>query len=426
MLTSSHGYPTVDDLLDGAREVVVGHPGVSTLRTLGRTRGGEPLTLLTVGDADGSAGHAVVVGGPHANEPVGGATALHLAALLAGDPALRHGLAWHFLLCLDPEGSRLNEGWLTDPGDPADYFRGMYRPVTERQPEWLPQAGAEPLPETAALVGVLDELRPVAQFSLHANDVGGTWVQTTADLPGLSARFAKVAAELDVPLETAPFDAFHMPSPAPGIFVMPGPGPESEGRPLNDLSARSTWFHPVRYGTVTVLVEAPQWTVPEIADDTPLDDPQAAVDWLVAGMRARTTRLAELFERARPWLDPVPGRLQASARWVIDGCFSIADEWHAGLGSRAGRARLARSAGSTAALRMIAQRLPLRGAGMLARSLAGRRGAEGARRAVLAQLDAWYTEFEAEHKPRWLPVRDQVELQSQAVLSAAAELTGDR
>ncbi|MEV6109773.1 M14 family zinc carboxypeptidase [Streptomyces sp. NPDC051940] len=428
MLTNSQGYPTVDDLVRGAREVVRRHPEVCGLREVGRSRAGDPLWLVSVGDPGPGDRNILVVAGPHANEPAGGATALHLAAVLSREPRLRSGLTWHFLLCLDPDGARINEGWVREPGDPADYFRGMYRPVTDGQPEWLPPAGRAPLPETAALVRLLNEYRPLAQFSLHANDVGGTWIQTTEPLPAVAAMFAKTATELDIPLEIAPFDAFHMPSPAPGVFVMPEPDASASGVPRNDLSARSTWFHPVPGGTVTVLIEATQWAVPEIADATPVADPPAELTRLVAGFRRRTARLAELVELAAPWLDSDHvrrGPLAASARWVAQGCAEIADEWAGGLAA-ASRAALARTAGNAAALRLTAHRLSLRAAGMLARALPPGRDTDGVRRAVLGQFDAWYTEFEAETKPRWVPVRDQVELQSRTILAVAADLDGVR
>ena len=83
-------------------------PDVCRVRTVGLSRAGEPLLLLSVGHGSRN---VLVVAGPHANEMVGGATALLLARRVAADPVLRDGAdaAWHFLLCADPDGARLNE-----------------------------------------------------------------------------------------------------------------------------------------------------------------------------------------------------------------------------------------------------------------------------------------------------------------------------
>ncbi|CAM5723527.1 3-hydroxyacyl-CoA dehydrogenase OS=Streptomyces tendae OX=1932 GN=F3L20_12645 PE=4 SV=1 [Streptomyces tendae] len=59
-------------------------------------------------------------------------------------------------------------------------------------------------PETRALTGVIDELRPFLQVSLHGTDLGGSWVQLTRDVPGLAEPFAKSAASCTSPSRRAP------------------------------------------------------------------------------------------------------------------------------------------------------------------------------------------------------------------------------
>ncbi|WP_159029768.1 M14 family zinc carboxypeptidase [Streptomyces marincola] len=75
-LKSSMGYPSVDTLGRIARGLVRRHPRAMRLRTAGRSRGGDPLLLLTVGHG---ARNVLLVAGLHANEPAGGATSLRLA-----------------------------------------------------------------------------------------------------------------------------------------------------------------------------------------------------------------------------------------------------------------------------------------------------------------------------------------------------------
>lgn len=65
---------------------------------------------------------------------------LRLADRVLADPRLTVGAdaTWNLLLCLDPDGLRRNEGWLTGPYSLGRYFRNFFRPGFLEQPEWLP------------------------------------------------------------------------------------------------------------------------------------------------------------------------------------------------------------------------------------------------------------------------------------------------
>lgn len=219
-------YPTPRELALAARALADEHPREVRIRQVGTSRAGQPLWLLSV-DAVGPAGpgqNVLVVAGAHANEPVGGATVLSLARRLLREPAPRAGCGWHFLLCADPDGADLHR--TPRPYSLLDYHRHFYRPPGPEQPEWAPSLLAPDRlpPETLALTGLIDELRPVLQASLHATDLGGSWVQLTRDVPGLAEPFGKSAAELRIPVENGASDAAGWPSPGPGIFVIPQPG----------------------------------------------------------------------------------------------------------------------------------------------------------------------------------------------------------
>ncbi|MES4832318.1 M14 family zinc carboxypeptidase, partial [Streptomyces anthocyanicus] len=66
----------MDELGARAAALVARYPRHARLRRVGTSRAGSPLLLLSVGHGSRQ---VLVVGGPHANEPVGGATALRLA-----------------------------------------------------------------------------------------------------------------------------------------------------------------------------------------------------------------------------------------------------------------------------------------------------------------------------------------------------------
>lgn len=73
---------------------------------------------------------------------------------------------------------------------PERYFRAAFRPVAVEQPEWAPFESSR-LPESQALLDLIDERRPVLQCSLHGIAADGTFAQLTDDLPGFAAPFPR-------------------------------------------------------------------------------------------------------------------------------------------------------------------------------------------------------------------------------------------
>ncbi|PWK86969.1 zinc carboxypeptidase [Lentzea atacamensis] len=202
---------TVDEANSAVDELVAEAPSVCRVRRIGTSRQGEPLRLLSVGHG---ARNALVIGCPHPNEPIGLLTVTHLARLIASTPDLRDGIdfAWHFIPCIDPDGTRLNEGWFAGPHTIREYHSQFYRPALRDQPEWTFPVLDEracldrTLPETEALARVIDDLRPDFQYSLHNADFGGVFFILGKDVPGLPGDLAAAAARLGVPLSLGSVD----------------------------------------------------------------------------------------------------------------------------------------------------------------------------------------------------------------------------
>ncbi|GAA1164251.1 M14 family zinc carboxypeptidase [Streptomyces hebeiensis] len=441
------GYLTVDELTARATTLAAAHPGRAVLRSIGRSRAGEPIRVLSVGHGSRD---VLVVAGPHANEPIGGVTALRLAHYLAragrpGGPSARvpygpwiSDATWHFVLCLDPDGARRNERWLKGPMTFAHHYRHFFRPGFARQPEWLPtEPGAAPMPETRALLRLQDELRPYLQCSLHGVDVGGSFVQLTRELPGLADHLNRSAAEFRIPVERGPYDAFFWPSPGPGVYDMPRPQEADQFLSLPAATATSTWLRPHRYGTLTAVVEAPMWAVEEVGDTAPHPDPHGALEDISRRLREDARLLAGLLERVRPALTAATAPLLAPVEEYLAVCPGLADEWapEGPLGGTGGledrdlplnRARIM-------ALRIAAQRLVVRTAGLLGQMFAVAYEAPSAPAAdgpsapepedVRITLDRFLTRrcaaFEVDCGARWIPVHDQVEHQFRTVLAVA-------
>lgn len=449
----------MDELAAQAAALVARHPQDARLRRVGTSRAGTPLWLLSVGRGGRQ---ALVVAGPHANEPVGGATVLRLAERVLADPRLSEGAdaTWNLLLCLDPDGSRRNEGWLPGPYSLGQYFRNFFRPGFLEQPEWLPEgaAGAQ-LPETRALLEVQDELRPFLQCSLHGVDVGGGFVELTRDLPGLARRVAHTAARLGIPRELGPYDTLYWPSLGPAVYRIPPPRRGDLAAAITEAAVESTWYHPHRHGTVTAVVEAPMWGVAGVEDGTPPADADAFLRVVSHTLRHDTRILEQLLARIRPFVqsgteagagvglrdawprtaaDPVvpPARDTADTRprtlVVPDAarllapvddyllvCPGLADAWDPDVDTGAARPLPPLNTAHLAALRIAGRRLALRTAGLLYQLVvASGRDQAGVLPELDRLIDEWCADYREGCGARWISVARQVEYQSRVVLSA--------
>lgn len=236
-----HRFPTAGELAEGLGG-----------RTYGMSRRGEPLLVTTIGTGERN---ALVFAGPHPDEPVGFLTIRALARVLTGEPARRAGMRWHLVPCVDPDGARLNEGWYAHPGDRAAYGRHHYRPAFAEQVEWT---FGDPMPETAALAALIDELRPALMCSLHNGQYGGVFHYVNTDDAELAARLSEVPAKHGLPPHNAIWEAPDSAVLAPGVLRMPSvPGLVSSA----DYASR--------HGTTTVITEVPYWEDPRAGDTSP-------------------------------------------------------------------------------------------------------------------------------------------------------------
>lgn len=411
-------YPAMDELERRARALARTGPGPGTrtgtgtgaprLRVAGESRAGRPLWLLSVGHGDRQ---ILAVAGAHANEPVGGASALRLAALLARRPRLLEDLdcTWHFLLCLDPDGAALAHGWQPEEPTPSltECHRHFYRPAFARQPESL--LPKDPLPESAALVRLLDELRPAAQFTLHGIEFGGAFVMATRPVPGAADAFRRTAARLRIPVDHHPVDGPDWHLDPPGVLVLPADHGGAERDP-SGFVAESTWLHPRRHGTLTTLIETPAWAVPAVADRTPVPDPDRETARLGEVLLGRCAELAAVLDKRLDTAVPEEfAPLADAARELLDVAPSIVESWAA---EEPGRFR-----GYFASRGISARRIPLRVAAMAGRALARTdpRAAE-----VLGGLVAeWGRELAKTYDLTWVPVAAQTGLHVRTMLSTA-------
>ncbi|GGJ21891.1 M14 family zinc carboxypeptidase [Streptomyces brasiliensis] len=400
-------YPRVPELVAFARALTARRPGLCALRQVGVSRAGRPLHLLSVGHAQRA---VLVVAGAHANEPAGGSTLLALAERVVRERELRADTSWHFLLCADPDGASLHV--TPAPRSLLDYHLGFYRPAGPEQPEWSPAALPPDRlpPETRALTGVIDELRPYLQVSLHGTDLGGSWVQLTKDVPGLAEPFAKSAAELHIPVETGASDAAGWPATGPGVHVMPGPDSGVAYPSMPDDARHSTWYHTHRHGGLTAVVEVPMWASDLVDDPAPHPAPAAAMRRLATRLRRDALEVERVLDEALPRLPGPEGPLLRAAKWALELIPGLAADWTE-------MPPVDTTMAYVGSVDAFGRRLPLRAAAMLLRVL---KEADDCAAPRLEQLVAsWCDAFAIRFRARWVPLEHQVEHQSRTVLAAA-------
>ncbi len=204
-IPDSKAFYTVDEMAARGRELAERFPGAVTRFSAGRSRQGDDLWCLKLGDG---AKNALCFACPHPNEPIGAMTLLALAEILAGDPGLLRetGMTWYLIPSIDPDGTRLNEGWFKGPFSLERYIRGFYRPAGSRQVEWtfpFRYNGMwfdRPIPETRALMDLVGRLRPQLVYSLHNSAFGGAYWYVTNGDPSLCEKLEGAALRQGVPL----------------------------------------------------------------------------------------------------------------------------------------------------------------------------------------------------------------------------------
>lgn len=415
----------LDELAGALDTMTAEYPEICRLRRIGTSRLGEPLRMLSAGHGDRN---TLVIGCPHPNEPIGLLTVLELARLVIRHPELGTGYTWNFVPCLDPDGTRMNEGWFDGPFTVRHHHENCYRPAMSDQPEWTFPVLDErayfdrSLPETQALARVIDELRPVFQYSLHNADFGGVLFILTRSVPGAADLLADMARKQGVPLSLGQTDTLGWPTDGAGLYLLPSAEDLiSAAGPAGPRHGGSSAHHAERYGTVTLVTEVPFWHDRRASDGS--DSGRRYADVLAAAanrLRGLNATLTELRERIEPELRvPTPMRPAIEDHLAILAALANADEAMAATMEE----RQASVAEVFAADRMV-HLVALRTAGLLRRQLiaetvAGNQppGLRAAGQEIDGLFDDWCEAAERELVAELFPLRSLVTTQIGAALA---------
>ncbi|GAJ97373.1 M14 family zinc carboxypeptidase [Geomicrobium sp. JCM 19055] len=218
-------FLTVEEMDASTRSLQENYPDIVSVKLVGHSRKGHPIECITIGTGELQ---ALCFALPHPNEPIGAMTMEFLTKELAENESLRDSLnfTWHIIKCIDPDGTRLNEGWFKGPFDIFTYSRNFYRPGGHEQVEWTFPISYKtldfnsPIPETKALMNLIEEIQPDFMYSLHNAGFGGAYWYITHDLPELYEDLRNSALKQEVPLNLGEPEAPFIKEFSPAVFKM--------------------------------------------------------------------------------------------------------------------------------------------------------------------------------------------------------------
>jgi hypothetical protein len=219
-------FLTVDELRASSLRLAGQFPGIVEILPLGASRQGDPIEALKIGSG---AKVALIFAMPHPNEPIGSMMLEFLSRRLAEDEELRQsmGYTWYLIKCIDPDGTRLNEGWFKGPFSLANYGRHYYRPPSHQQIEWTFPIQYQkldfdaPLPETQALMALIRDIRPDFIYSLHNSGFGGAYFYISEEAKSLHQPFYDLVESQGLHLHLGEPEAVWMTQFADAIFKAP-------------------------------------------------------------------------------------------------------------------------------------------------------------------------------------------------------------
>lgn len=280
-------FLTAAELDESTRRLAREHPESVSLLEIGRTREGRALLCLQIG---GGERNALLFGCPHPNEPIGAMLLEYFSRSLAENAALREalGYTWYIVKAWDADGLVKNEGWLKGPFNIYQYTRNFFRPAGVAQVDWTFPADYkrlhfhDVLPETQAMMELIDRIRPAFIYALHNTGFGGTYWYESEPTPAIYDRLHRIPGKYNIPLSLGAAESPANEPFAPAIYRCGGAREEYDylekygGGDREELGHlrmgdNSASYAYRRYGSFTLLTELPYFYDPQVADTSPSD-----------------------------------------------------------------------------------------------------------------------------------------------------------
>lgn len=304
---------TTGELSTSSGRLAKEHPQTVKLVDLGNSAHGEPIRCLKIGEGRHN---ALVYGFPNPEEPLGGLLLEYFSRKLAENESLLRELdyTWYMIKCIDPDGAKLNEGYLKGPFTPVQFAKNYYRtPLPLWGEKNFPYRYGDldfnnPVPETRALMKLMDQTSFDFISSLHNMKWGGITWQVSEPCPELYAPLQQVAKSYKVP-----------PRKRPGAMIAPGiqlaehfkpvrnhvNAKMAGKRPLQELTGASTYEYAALANPhiFQMVPECCTWYDVRCWDDRPSDTSMSDLIKYTRQVSSENNKfLLSIFDKAEPLL----------------------------------------------------------------------------------------------------------------------------
>ncbi len=311
-------FLSVEELDASTRKLHEEYPDETELFTIGHTREGRELLCLKLGNGDKN---ALMFGCPHPNEPIGTMMLEYFCRRALEEPEFIRelGYTWYIVKAWDADGLARNEGWLKGPFTVSHYARNYYRPASKEQVDWtFPVEYKElsfhdSLPETEAMMRLIDEIRPHIIYSLHNAGFGGVYWYVTEDVPELYRPMRELVESEEIPLHLGEPESPYLKELAPAVYKAEGIWETYDYLEANGVEniadvlggTASDDYAGRRYGTFTMLTELPYFYSPRIDDLSESEMTRREVALIRLNKSEASYReLREIVERNVPFFSP--------------------------------------------------------------------------------------------------------------------------
>jgi len=219
---------TINELVESSRKLVSENTDIAELVEAGSSRANIPVYALIIHGVGEK--RVLAFAFPHPNEPIGSLTLEFLSWKLVKDRELlrKTNATWIIVKVADVFGVKLNEGWFKGPFNIRKYVLNYYRPPPWKQVEWSfpfeykTLKWDKPIPETEAIMKLIDEWKPTHIYSLHNAGFTGTYYYVTKKPNAEVLEILKtIPKELKVPIHKGEPEAPYMEKIDEAVFKMP-------------------------------------------------------------------------------------------------------------------------------------------------------------------------------------------------------------
>ncbi|MBG0764453.1 MAG: zinc carboxypeptidase [Tissierellales bacterium] len=216
-------FLTVEEMDSNSKKLAEKYPDIVEIFEMGKTRENNSIYCMKIGNGKKN---GLMFGCPHPNEPIGAMMLEYFTEELAKNKELREKLdyTWYIVKSWDVDGTKLNEKWFKGPFTLYNYSRNFFRPAGHQQVDWTFPVDYknlhfhETIPETKAMMNLIDEIKPKFIYSLHNAGFGGVYWYLTDDTKDIYDDLKNAAKKQNIQLNLGEPEAPFVEAYEPAIY----------------------------------------------------------------------------------------------------------------------------------------------------------------------------------------------------------------